>query len=298
MKTFKSFSNKIFLLAIFIIIQYSCQNTKASTSTGLIEKMTVYNLKQNSGCEEDFDSSCLNDDEEMIRQGSEWETAARNMIEITLEEEKEVGKEFHASMVDDYNFIQDSRSKKLEKILRKMKPYVSRKEISYKIFLIENKSAEDRVSNAWTVPGGNIYVTTTILKDIQSDDELANIIGHEIGHNECKHTHAFLQRNKPVETITGLFSEFTGIDVPSEIFTGILSIPLMAFGQKNELQADRTGMYLSNKAGYDPKAGLNFWKRSASGEEKNTIETFLRTHPYSTTRYECGINYLHNNSRN
>jgi predicted Zn-dependent protease len=229
----------------------------------------------------DFDEQCFTSEEDYaIYLAAETEKQTLDFLfPISVETEKEIGKEFHNSV--NYVYINDKRTKKLRAMLAKMQPYVSRKEITYQIYLIE-----DNAINAWTVPGGNIYFTTGILNFTESDDEIANILGHEIGHNEKKHTHRHIQRQAPLNM-------FFGNDLDWAV--NLLSAAIISFNQHQELEADRTGMILSSKAGYNPEKGLEFWKRMATNERENLLEKLFRSHPYSGSRYDCGHDYLKGN---
>ncbi|MCB0641181.1 MAG: M48 family metallopeptidase, partial [Phaeodactylibacter sp.] len=206
--------------------------------------------------------------------GAEAEEIALNtFFPISDEMEIEAGQSIHEDF--DYTFIEDARTQKLRNMLDEMRPFISR-DLDYKIFLIE-----DDVINAWTIPGGYIYVTTGIMDFIQSDDELANVIGHEIGHNENKHTTKIIQRNAP-----------RNIHPDISVVVDVYSLATMAYNQPQELEADQSGFYLSYKAGYNPRRGLDFWKRLAEFENPNFLEKLFRSHPYSAARYQCGQDYL------
>lgn len=225
-----------------------------------------------------FDEQCFSNQEDYaIYTASQVEEKALDtFFTISPEMEKEVSSKIHSKA--EYTFIEDERTDKLRQMLNKMKPHSSRKDIDYKVFLIE-----DEAVNAWTILGGYIYVTTAILEYAESDDEIAFIIGHEIGHNEHKHTHKHIQRNAPLTMVFGN---------TANIITNIWSRTTVAFNHHQELESDRVGIKLTREIGYDPVKGLAFWKRRAQEEKENRLEKLFRTHPYSSARYQCGIDYL------
>lgn len=296
-------SNQMFLLTLLALCVFP--DEKMNTINDLPNVNTqfevvgsavpMFELDDHPSCSADY-TDCLDIDDVTLEKMNSLEKVALALTveNISLEEEQMIGKYYHEQA--NYTFINDKRTEKLNGILNKMRPYFLRQELDYKIYLID-----DPVVNAWTIPGGYIYFTTGILEFAESDDELANIIGHEVGHNECKHTHKGLLREKGQETVTDLFEQFTGIKVDPQIPQTMMyysTLPLIAFGQIDELQADRTGFYLANKIGYNPEKGLEFWKRSAKNETENYFDKFMRSHPYSSKRYECGEEYLRINKRN
>ena len=108
-------------------------------------------------------------------------------------------------------------------------------------------------------------------------------VGHEIGHNEAQHTKRFVQLNAVAEAYASDAVQ-SGLDVLRQV--------LVAFNQPQELEADRYGLYLAYKAGYNPLTGLGFWQRMAKNEEQSTLEKMFRSHPYSAQRYTCGTSFL------
>lgn len=273
------------LFILFSIFSFGCHSESSKTQLNLFTTETVvselpkYSF-DNPNFMFDFDEHCFTSQEDYaIYLAAETEKQTLDaFFPISVETEKEIGEEFHENT--GYTYLEDNRTRKLRRMLEKMKPYISRKEITYKVYLIE-----DDAINAWTVPGGNIYFTTGILDFTESDDEVANILGHEIGHNEKKHTHRHIQRQAP-------FNMFFGSDL--DWVVNLFSQATISFNQYQELEADRTGLILATKAGYDAEKGLDFWKRMATNERESLLEKLFRSHPYSNARYDCGHDYLEN----
>lgn len=239
-------------------------------------------------CNTSFDEQCFDSNEEYaIYVASEMEAQTLSFVEIDWSTEKEIGESFHNESV--YKYVEDSRYDKLQRILRELKPYVSRKEVNYQVYLIQ-----DPVINAWTVPGGRIYFTTGMLDFMQSDDEIANVLGHEIGHNECKHTHKQLKRHALAQFPLAAIGMQ---DIDASMLVNLYSTFVVSFGQHEEMESDRTGMYLSSKAGYDPEKGLDLWRRLAEQEQESAFDKLFRSHPYSRARYDCGKQYLNNHRK-
>ncbi|HEX2898206.1 MAG TPA: M48 family metallopeptidase [Bacteroidia bacterium] len=151
--------------------------------------------------------------------------------------------------------------------------------IGYNIYVIES----DMV-NAFTL-GGEIYVTNTLLQNAGSTDELACIIGHEIGHNELGHV---ADKLKEVELAQGILGNEAGA-----AFAGFVGLVTMGFNQVNEAQADLYGIDLALAGGYDACRGIDFWDRMQDLEgEENDFENFFRSHPYSARRAKCYRSHL------
>lgn len=262
----------IFALGI-AVLAFSCESRaqKAPIPTYNFPEQTIISKAA---------ADCIEDPSDvLIGLFGEIDKGFLSVYEVSPSEEKEVGEMIHSQL--EYRYIEDKRAKKLRNILSQMKPYIERKEIPYQVYLID-----DGQINAWTIPGGNIYVTTAMYDFVANDDELANVIGHEIGHSENKHTVKPIQREKQKQDITNV----TGLDVG--LFVDLYSFATIAYNQPQEIEADYSGFYLSYKAGYNPELGLEFWRRMAERENPHMLEKLFRSHPYSKTRYQCGKEYL------
>jgi predicted Zn-dependent protease len=220
---------------------------------------------------------------------------AWSFISITPEQEEEVGDQMLEYMSESFKLLpNDSRQKKLEKILSKITANVKRKEIKYDIHLIE----DDELINAFAVAGGHLFVTTGIMKWVESDDELAFIIGHEVGHVDLEHCIRNVKRSITIQSWADFFEvgDYAGVIDQGQ---AILGTP---FGQVDEYMSDREGAYLAWKAGYDPSKGKNFFTKLEALEGKSSMpqdfDVLMRTHPYSSQRSICLDHYINNEMKN
>lgn len=277
---------KYFFLAIATFLLYSCDNITKTSENEVQEPQIKYNFPNKTVITSDESDKCIQDAaDEGINFLSALEKNVLDVVaeDIDVEKEKSIGQEYHEELMQEFKLFNDNRLDKLRVIFQKIKPYIERNDLDFNIFLVEHKK-DPKMINAFTIPGGNVYFTTALLDFVESDDELAFIMGHEIGHNENKHTHRQLKRQSATKSI---FGEGT------EDFANVFSLLLLSYGQPDEIEADRCGAYLAYKAGYNPERGFDFFKRlAAKGEEKNYLVKFLSTHPYSEDRVKCGMKYL------
>ena len=140
--------------------------------------------------------------------------------------------------------------------------------------------------NAFAMPGGKMGINTGLI-NIASDDEIAQVMGHEIGHALAKHG---LEKRTTglgaglVASIGGALLGQSGVPMGQEaVSLGAAGFIAAPNSRTAEAEADRFGIELAAAAGYDPKAAVTLWqKMAASGgpEQKG----FLDTHPTSTDR--------------
>lgn len=141
--------------------------------------------------------------------------------------------------------------------------------------------------NAWCMPGGKIAFYSGIINRLQlSDDEVAAIMGHEIAHALREHA----RERASEQTTAGLL--ITAGAVATGAGSGAVDMAGLAynsaFGLKHsrshETEADRVGIELSARAGYNPQGAISLWQKMDKATGGGSGPEFLSTHPSSTTR--------------
>jgi len=159
---------------------------------------------------------------------------------------------------------------------------------SWEYILIEN----DKLRNAWCMPGGKIAVYTGILDVTKNKNGLAAVMGHEIAHAVAKHSVERASRSVLLNTGSQLIDIFTGGKL-SQVnrVTGMNTIGLLSqigimnpFTRKQETEADYLGMIFSSLSGYDIRETKELWKRMKKANKGNEPPQFMSTHPSSTNR--------------
>ena len=138
--------------------------------------------------------------------------------------------------------------------------------------------------NAWCMPGGKMAIYTGIMYRIaQTDDEIAQIMGHEISHALLSHGAEKMSRAMAQDIGLQLGSIFAGIDLTS--LSSVASIVTqLPNSREAENEADRLGIELSARAGYDPNAAVSLWQKMAKAGGESAPPQFLSTHPSSEAR--------------
>jgi predicted Zn-dependent protease len=145
--------------------------------------------------------------------------------------------------------------------------------------------------NAWCMPGGKIAVYTGLIERLNlTDAELAAVMGHEIAHALREHARERISRQMATQTGTVVGA------VALEIFTGIRIDPNLAStvseaafvlpnSREAEQEADRIGVELAARAGYDPRAAVSLWQKMAK-LGGSAPPQWLSTHPSNETRLQ------------
>ncbi len=151
---------------------------------------------------------------------------------------------------------------------------------------------EDKQANAFCLPGGKVAVYTGLLPITRDDAGLAAVLGHEVAHAIARHggervsqgllvqvglaaTQIALARNDPaaVQQVTALLGAGATVGL------------LLPWSRTQESEADHLGLILMAKAGYDPHAALDLWRRMAEAAKgSGRPPEFLSTHPSEATR--------------
>lgn len=208
------------------------------------------------------------------------------MTELTDEEEIEYGDKIAEQFNLQLN-LTDEKKSYVEKIGNNITKYVTRNKIQYKFRVID----DDNTVNAYSMAGGNIWVTTGLLNLVRNDDELAFVIAHEIAHEDKKHNMRRVQLVVRAKQIGG---------EPAEYFTMIAqNLATLPFSKYQEFEADEWGAYLMHKAGYDTKGAIDFFKKLAEledgGEGEKDLGYIFRTHPYTSDRIKNLEKYIKKN---
>ena len=158
----------------------------------------------------------------------------------------------------------------------------------------------DKIVNAWCMPGGKIAVYTGLLKVTKNTNALSIVMGHEIAHAVARHSVERMSHAMTLNLGTAVADIFlggainrtrntvgqnTGLDI---FQLGVLN----PFGRKQETEADYLGLIFSSLAGYDIRESINLWKRMYEKNKGKEPPVFLSTHPSSTKRIENLKNWI------
>ena len=195
--------------------------------------------------------------------------AAREWSE---EYEKKVGERAVEAVLEEYEVYEDEEAQQhIEQIAARLVPHTQRPELGYTVYLLDSEEA-----NAFTVPGGHVFVTKALLEDVESEAQLAGIIAHEMAHNCTYDSLDQLKRAQDmslataaavlVAVLTGRGSEATyGAFVMGELVTrGVLS----TYSIEIESRADRNAAHYLMEAGYNPVGLLTFMEELAREERQ------------------------------
>ncbi len=155
---------------------------------------------------------------------------------------------------------------------------------SWEVVVFDSKQV-----NAFALPGGKIGVYSGLLKVAKNQDQLATVIGHELTHVLAQHSNERLSRSQ----LTGLGLAAADIAMGSSEYRGATMAALglgvevgvmLPYGREQESEADRLGLDLMARAGFNPAEAIPLWQNMSAAAGGNAPPQLLSTHPSNENR--------------
>jgi len=211
---------------------------------------------------------------------------------ITLQEEEELSREFIKVVLTHYEIIDDPLIVNyVNEVGNKIISVLPPQPFSYHFYVIK----ED-VYNAFAIPAGHIFINSGLFEAMESEEELAGILSHEIAHVVCRHISKKIERAQKINmaTLAGvaagmLLGAAGGGAAASAVTMGSMAAGQsmnLAYSREDERQADQIGLHIERKAGYNGEGLMDVLEkiRSKRWFDTNQIPSYLQTHPGAEER--------------
>jgi predicted Zn-dependent protease len=199
---------------------------------------------------------------------------------LSTGQEVQIGKQTDKQVTDATTVVTDPLLNAwVNGITTRLWAQVARKDVPYNIKILDVSDV-----NAFSTLGGYVYVNEGTLDFVQSDDELAGVLGHETGHIERRHAVTSQSKANLVNVLLSVGSLFSPYLAP---FGQFLEAGAIAKIQRtDETEADRYGLMLMARAGYDPDAMVSFMQHlgAVETEDHDFLAKYLADHPGVPTR--------------
>ncbi len=214
------------------------------------------------------------------------------LVPTSVEQERTIGREETLKLEEQVGFLEEEKFVRyVQAIGRRLAKQSPRQDLQYRFYVVELLGP-----NAFALPGGYVFVSRGLLALLNSEDELANVIGHEIGHVVARHAVKRFSLDATVAIATdpgawatGLVSQRLGpvVEGIGGLEGGLLLAP---YSSEQEREADRIGQELAAAAGWDPR-GMASFLRTLEREQSLSQGgprgmRFLDSHPSTPERVQ------------
>ena len=209
-------------------------------------------------------------------------------MEITTKQEVAMGREVAAKMISYFKVFDNKQAAAyVRKVGQAAALQSERQDLSYHFEVLDTDAV-----NAFATPGGFIFVTRGLLENLKTEAELADVLGHEVGHVAGRHIVREIQRGKAIQVGADVAQEFTEgsqflEDLARQILTRLIDRGL---SPKDEHDADRRGVNYAHAAGYRPDGLKSFLEtlQEVTARSKPKTSWLSRTHPKLKDRIKRG----------
>lgn len=146
--------------------------------------------------------------------------------------------------------------------------------------------ADQQTINAFALPGGQIFITMALLSQLKSDDEVAGVLGHEIGHVIHRHSAEHMAKSGLMGGIVNGVMMGSGNMGATQITQYVTQMLNMKYGRDDELESDKYGLRYMYQSGYKPEALIRVMEVLAASSGGRKQNEFMSTHPSPENRIQ------------
>ncbi len=202
---------------------------------------------------------------------------------IGTQQEVAIGNQVATEIETKYKLSQDTaQTERVNTIGQRIAAVSDRQDLKYHFKVLENKDI-----NALSTPGGYVYVNTGLLGEA-TDDEVAAVIGHEVGHIAARHAVQAMQSHMGASLFASLvFSQVETTEQVRQAAAIGLNLIMLGYSREDEFEADKLGVRYAYYAGFDPNGAVTFLEKLWRQEKDNSMDkalVYLRSHPLYSDR--------------
>ncbi|SFN41164.1 M48 family metalloprotease [Salegentibacter flavus] len=207
-------------------------------------------------------------------------------VDLSAEEEMALGEESTPAMIQQYGGLHpdEAEQRKIRKIGQKLvqNSIANASPYEYEFYLL----ADAKTINAFALPGGPVFITYALYSKLESEDQLAGILGHEIGHVIGRHSAERIAKQGFTNSVITGVAVGSGSQEASQAAAVIGNLVNMKYGRGDELESDNLGVKIMIDAGYNPEEMLGVMQILKESAGPNSTPEFQSTHPDPENRME------------
>lgn len=206
-----------------------------------------------------------------------------NLGGFSDEDEQRIGREISGNLLGAAPLVKDAALQKyVNQVGRWVASRSDRPDLPWKFGVLDSEDI-----NAFAAPGGYVFLTKGLYRQLSSEAELAGVLGHEIGHVVKKHHLKILQQSQLLDVGADVLSEKLAkdSDAMKKLIGSGAEICARSLDKGAEFEADRIGMVLAARAGYDP-FGLPDVLQKIGHASGDSVALLFKTHPHPDERLD------------
>jgi beta-barrel assembly-enhancing protease len=145
---------------------------------------------------------------------------------------------------------------------------------------------DPKTINAFALPGGQVFITSGLYKLLETEGQLAGVLGHEVGHVLSRHGAQQLAKQQLTQGLAGAAGMAGGDQNTAQIAAQVGALVNMKYGRGAETEADKWGVKLAAEAGYDPRAMIGVMQILDKASGEGGPPEILSTHPKPANRIQ------------
>jgi predicted Zn-dependent protease len=214
-------------------------------------------------------------------------TGRRQLLFTSEGSETKMGYQAFQQIKKEYKISQDPQTNALvTRVGQRIAAAAQRPDYRWEFVAFDQKEA-----NAFCLPGGKVGIFTGILKYTKDEAGMATVISHEVAHALARHAGERMSQSTLAQAggiglgaALGGMSPLAGQAIMQGYSLGAQLGILLPYSRTQEYEADRIGLILMAKAGYDPAQSLEFWRRMMAKDKGDKLPQFMATHPTDANR--------------
>ena len=202
-------------------------------------------------------------------------TGKRETLLIDTKSEVSLGKDMVRQVESEMRLLKNPQMQgRLDSVGNKIAAVSDRQDLKYYFSIVDDKEF-----NAFALPGGNVYVNSGLIQ-AANDDELAAVVGHEVGHIAARHSVKRLQTVLGYQLISAIALGVSGQEQILQAVDVAFNVMVLGYSRKDEYLADKLGVKYTNAAGFNPYGMVTFFQKLQNeGKNAGFNLVFLSSHP-------------------
>lgn len=202
-------------------------------------------------------------------------TGQRETLFIDTKTEVNLGSDMANEISREKKMVNDPKmQERLERVAKRIAMVSDRKDLSYYFNIVDEKEF-----NAFAIPGGSVYINSGLMA-AANDDELAAVVGHEVGHIAARHSVKRLQAVLGYQLLSSIALGVSGQQQVLQAVDVVFNVVTLGYSRKDEYLADKLGVKYALAAGFNPYGMITFFQKLKQEAKITSFNlVFLSSHP-------------------